>query len=421
MRYLYTIFLYLMMPFVILRLFWKSRRLSVYRERLGERFFIGCNNVEPVDVWVHAVSLGEVVAASPLIQAFLESGLRVMVTTMTPTGSQQVRSRFGDKVAHQYIPYDLPCALRRFFKTIKPCLGIIMETELWPNVIFQAQKAHCPLLLVNARLSDRAFKQYVMVSFIFKPILNQLTTILAQSEEDARRFMALGADAHRVQVIGNLKFDIRPSKMDESTHPLWSQFSKLLRNNSVIVMLASTHDDEELQILTRLARLKQAIPNALLLIAPRHPERFKRVYQLSQQQGFNTALRSQPTEITAETEVVVLDSMGELLLFYALSDYAFVGGSLVPIGGHNVLEPISVGVPVFCGPYMTNFKAIYSDLSKVSAIEGVLNADDLIEKIIALYQNPARRIQQIERATAVLKANQGALSRCLEHAAQFIG
>lgn len=363
------------------------------------------------------MSLGEVVAASPLIQALLDKKLRIMVTTMTPTGSQQVLKRFGDLVSHQYIPYDLPWALRRFFKNLKPRLGIIMETELWPNLIDQAKKNNVPLLLVNARLSDGAFKHYFKVRFLFKPTLNQLTAILAQSQMDAERFIALGAPSQRVRVAGNLKFDMPPVVVDCE---LQSGFSAAWGTDRVVVLAASTHEGEEEQLLSRLDVLQDAIPRVLLLIAPRHLERFQSVFQLSQQYQFITGRRSQPSTINEGVDVVVLDSLGELMLFYSLSDYAFVGGSLVPIGGHNVLEPIAVNVPVFCGPYMNNAQSICDDLCNAHAIEKALDADALIEKLIVLYQNPPRREAQVNNATAVLNANRGTLARCMVEVEKFL-
>ena len=412
MRQIYTFFLYLLTPFIVLRLYWKSRRLPAYRYRILERFSLGIATIAPVDIWIHAVSLGEVVAATPLIDELLAKQWRVLVTTMTPTGSQQVSKRFGSQVSHQYIPYDLPWALRRFFKKNQPRLGIIMETELWPNVIYQAHKIKMPLLLANARLSDKAFKRYEKVSFMFKPILNQFTAIFAQSNEDAQRFVTLGASASLVQVLGNIKFDLQfRMALNQDCLSLKEKWG----NERTVVIAASTHDDEENQLLSRLNQLKAAIPPVLLLFAPRHPERFQQVYQLSVTQGFNTGLRSEPTTIDVHTDVVVIDTLGELLNFYQLSDYAFVGGRLVPIGGHNVLEPIAVQVPVFCGPFMNNSKEICRDLRAAGALTMVENADDLITAITTMYHNDVQRQQQITKASAVLAANRGTVARYMEH------
>lgn len=408
MRRFYTFFLYLLIPCLIIRLYWKGRRLPQYRQRIAERFQLGVIEPPEVDVWIHAVSLGEIVAVTPVIDALLERKYRIMVTTMTPTGSEQVRKRFGQRVAHQYLPYDLPWALRRFFKRINARIGIIMETELWPNVIFEAKRRRLPVLLANARLSDGAFKSYQKARFFFKPILQQFTEIMAQSEEDAKRYITLGAPVQQVSILGNLKFDLQTTIPSGKS---FSQFKEMWGKERVVLIAASTHDNEEEQLLTRLAALQQAIPSVLLLIAPRHPERFQMVYKLSNKLGFNTALRSQFPAIDAHSEVIVLDSLGELLGFYQLSDYAFVGGSLVPIGGHNLLEPIAVQVPVFSGPYISNAKAVSRDLCTAEAIQLVKNADELIQSICNLHAHPAIKARQISNANAVLRANQGTVAR----------
>ena len=409
LRFFYTFLLHLSMPVVLCRLYWKGRRLPAYRRRIHERFSF--NNVVSTDVWLHAVSLGEVVAATPLIDALLAEKLRVVVTTMTPTGSLQVSARFGDKVAHQYIPYDLPWALKRFFKKMNARVGIIMETELWPHLIHQATLAHVPLVLANARISDKAFKHYQRMGFFFKPVLAKFSAILAQSELDATRFIALGAPVHCVQALGNMKFDLQIQVVNQA---MFKQFKMAWGAARPVVLAASTHEGEEAQWLTGLTRLKTVIPDVVLLIAPRHPERFKTVHALATQHGFNTQLRSQPDTIDTHTDVVILDSLGELLGFYRLSDYAFVGGSWVPVGGHNVLEPIAMQVPVFCGPFMMNSKAIFSALCDAGALQCVQDIDDLCACLVAMHCNPVTRSQQIANANRVLKANQGVVLKSLD-------
>ncbi len=419
MRYLYTFFLYLLSPLFILRLYLKGRKLPAYRQRILERFSLGKGVVNtPVDVWLHAVSLGEVVAATPLIDALLAKKWRVLVTTMTPTGSQHVIKRFGEQVEHQYVPYDFPQAVRRFFKNTKPRLGIIMETELWPNLIYQAKRIKMPLVLVNARLSDHSFKSYEKARFMFKPVLNQFTAIFAQSEDDAKRFIALGAAEDLVQVLGNIKFDLQMRiSASKDCEQLKNQWGK----ERTVVIAASTHNDEEKQILSRLSKLKAVIPDVVLLIVPRHPERFDEVYQLSGAQGFTTGRRSQAATIDNHTDVIVIDSMGELLSFYQTSDYAFVGGSLVPIGGHNVLEPIAVQVPVFTGPYMNNSKAICRDLCAAEALVMAEGVDELIAAIGVMHGNKAKRRQQIANASRVLEANKGTVGRYMEKIEGILG
>ena len=401
-----------MVPFIVLRLFWKSRRLPDYRRRINERFALNSKQ-SSVDIWIHAVSLGEVVAATPFINACLAKQWCVLVTTMTPTGSQQVTRQFADRVAHQYLPYDIPWALKRFFKAYQPRLGIIMETELWPNLIHQASCTKVALLLINARISDSSFQQYKKISFLLKPVLNQLTSILAQSEGDAKRFIALGADESLVTVAGNMKFDMPLAPEDKP----FLFFKVQWGSGRPVVIAASTHDNEEQQLLTQLDRLKKGIPGVILLFAPRHPERFQDIYRLSCEQGWHTGLRSQPESITTETDVVVLDSLGELSNFYQISDYAFVGGSLVSIGGHNVLEPILVNVPVFSGPFVMNFKQICKDLLNADAIILADDAEKLIDSMIVMHQNPKQRQQQVDNAAAVLEANRGALDRCMARVA----
>ena len=410
LRHVYTFFFYLLTPFILLRLYWKGRKLPAYRQRISERFSWGKIVSPEVDIWLHAVSLGEVVAATPLIDALLTQGLRVLVTTMTPTGSQQVMTRFGSKVSHQYLPYDLPWALRRFFKKINARVGVIMETELWPNLIWQATRFQLPLLLLNARISDKAYGSYQKTRFFFRPFLLQFQGIFAQSELDGKRFIELGAPAERVHALGNMKFDLQINGFESA---LFKQFKRSWGEQRTVLIAASTHDDEESQLLTSFIKLRHAIPDLVLLIAPRHPERFKTVYELSQQHGYKTSLRSQPDTVDVNADVVVLDSLGELLGFYQVSNYAFVGGSLVPIGGHNVLEPIAMQVPVFCGPYMHNSKSICSDLCAAGAMQQVQDVDALVAAMVAMHHDPLMRERQILNANTVLEVNKGSVAKCL--------
>lgn len=411
MRHLYTLLLYLISPFILLRLYWKGRKLNTYRQRLRERFSIGPIVSPPVDVWLHAVSLGEVVAATPLIERFLEKNMRVLVTTMTPTGSEQVARRFGARVSHQYIPYDYPYALRRFFKKIQARVGIIMETEIWPNLIIEATRAKVPLVLANGRISNHAFKQYQWIRFLLKPILNYFLFILTQSPRDATRYLALGAGVEKVKMVGNMKFDLKVSITHEA---LAKSLKQSFGASRPVLIMASTHEGEESQLLSVFRALQARIPNIIVLIAPRHPERFQTVFQLCEQQGIKTGLRSKPAFVNEQCEIVVLDSLGELLSFYAISDYAFVGGSFIPIGGHNVLEPIALQVPVFCGPYMQNSQSIIDELLNAHALIQVNDAPALVEALAHLHHDKALCLNQTEQATAIFVANQGAVERHFE-------
>lgn len=410
MRFVYSLLLYLLTPFLLLRLLWKSRRLPDYRRRIGERFMCLHTALEPVDVWVHAVSLGEVIAVTPLVDALLKKGWRVLLTTMTPTGSQRVQLQFKNRVSHQYLPYDLPGIQRRFFSRIQPKLGIIVETELWPNVIHQAHKMRIPLLLVNARLSRRSLHNYQKAGFFFKKVLNQFTAILTQSDDDAARFVQLGARKSRVQALGNMKFDLQ---LNTVAGDVCKALQQHWGSERTVVIAASTHEGEEAAMLACLPELQQAIEGVILLIAPRHPERFQPVYQYCIQQGLHTGLRSDSTTLSPENEVVILDCLGELLGWYQLSHYAFVGGSFVAVGGHNVLEPVAVKVPVFTGPYVHNFKSICHDLLQAEAMIMADNPADLMGKIAKLHSDETSRLRQISNASRFMEKNKGTLERYL--------
>ena len=409
-HYCYTVLFYLLTPYLLIRLWWKGRSLPAYRLRLAERFCWGKIESCPVDIWVHAVSLGEVIAITPLIEQLLKQNKKILVTTMTPTGSQRVIEQFGARVVHRYLPYDYPHALRRFFAAFTPKLGIMVETELWPNLIHYACAAGVPLVLFNARLSAKSCKGYAKLLWLIRPLLNQFQGIYTQTETDAARFKSLGAEDEKVHVAGNIKFDLQIKQINlEPFLALKSNWGE----ERVIVIAASTHDDEEQQILTILPCLQEKISKLLLLIAPRHPERFATVHQLVMQRGFNTGLRSEPTTLNSQNEVVVLDSLGELLGFYHISDYAFVGGSLVPTGGHNILEPIAMKVPVFVGPYVHNFQTICQGLLEAEGMIQVHSAQELVDQLISLHHDEVRREKLSASATQVLHANEGALLRYL--------
>ena len=406
-RFTYSALLYFLSPYLLIRLFWKGQRAPAYKKRIHERFALKTIK-QNSDIWVHAVSLGEVIAATPLIEALLKKGWSIMVTTTTPTGSQQVKTRFGNRVNHRYLPYDLPGALQRFFKQVAPKGGVIMETEIWPNLIYKAHKAHIPLFLANARLSLASAKRYRKLQWLVMPLLNCFHAILPQSDEDAKRFMALGIAKEKIQMLGNMKFDGETACVEDS---LWRNLKNLWGNMRPVIIAASTHEDEEAQLLTQWRRLQKAIQGALLLIAPRHPERFPVVHTLCLDRGFNTALRSNTASITSSCEIIVLDSIGELLSFYKASDYAFVGGSLTKTGGHNVLEPIAMSVPVISGNKVHNFKSICQELQKEGAIELVSSAQQWADKLIYLHNHREQKEQMIEKASAILARNKGAVLR----------
>lgn len=408
MHFIYSFTMYLLTPFLLLRLWWKGRQLPAYRARIAERFCWGVQPKASYDAWIHAVSLGEVIAVIPLVDKLLAKKWRILITTMTPTGSDRVRTYFGDAVNHCYIPYDLPLLIDRFYSANTIKLGIIVETELWPNLIIRAHRFGIPLFLINARLSERSSYGYKKGAFFFKPLLNHFQTIFAQSTTDAERFIAVGAKSDKVRVVGNIKFDADTTSIEPL---IFNQIKQAFGRERCVVLFASTHDDEEYQLLAQVSVLQKSIFNVIVLIAPRHPERFKRVHQLAIEYGFNTGLRSQLGSISPDNDVVILDSLGELAGFYQLSDYAFVGGSLVPVGGHNVLEPIAMKVPVITGSFVNNFKTICDDLNSAEAIAMVNDAKAVIAKIVELHHNPIKKQAMIDNATQLLEANKGVVER----------
>lgn len=409
MRQIYSLFLYLSLPFLLIRLWWKGRKNAVYRSRILERFTLN-KMTGPVDIWVHAVSLGEVIAVAPLVAALVKKQYKILMTTTTPSGSQRVRQQFGDAVLHQFLPYDLNCVMRRFYRKIQPRMVMLVETELWPNLIHNARYLGVPILLINGRLSEQSFRGYKKTRYLWKNLLKAFHSIFVQTEEDAARYQALGACSEKIQVCGNIKFDLEiPTVVNEAIAGLKTKWG----SERTVFIAASTHNNEEELILSHLNKLGKEIENILLLIAPRHPERFQKVYELSKEMGFTTGLRSNSDSLSSEHQVIVLDCLGELLEFYRLSDYAFVGGSFVPVGGHNPLEPIAMKVPVWCGPFFHNFKAICQDLKRAEAITIVDRVDDLIISLISFHRNKEKITMMVNNATQVLEANKGILDRYL--------
>lgn len=408
MRLVYSWLIYLISPYLLFRLWWKGRHAPLYRQRIAERFSYGVQAKQPMDIWLHAVSLGEVIAATPLIKALIAQDKKLLITTMTPTGAERVRINFGEQVVHRYLPYELPGALCRFYRAFKPKIGIIFETELWPNMIHYAYQAQIPVFLFNARLSEKSFQGYKWLSWIIRPLLQKYSGIYTQTKDDAIRFEALGANKKDIQVLGNIKFDLQLSQM--LNKPILDLKTRCGEQRPILI-LASTHADEEKQILSCLPHLQEKIPGILILIAPRHPERFQKVFQLAVTMNFNTGLRSQLEALTEKNQVVIIDSLGELISCYHISDYAFLGGSLIPVGGHNMLEAIAMDVPVLSGKYVQNFKAICHDLLASKAMIMVNNAEELTNAIVNLHANQTKRKVLIDNARSVLNSNKGALAR----------
>lgn len=421
-RTLYTLLFHLGLPLVAIRLWLRARKASAYARRVGERFALNLPALQPGGIWVHAVSVGESIAAAPMIRALLERypQLPITVTCMTPTGSERIQAMFAHepRIQHCYLPYDLPWAAARFLNRVQPKLAVIMETELWPNHIHQCAKRGIPVALANARLSARSAKGYGRFAALTRPMLEEMSLIAAQTEAEAERFRQLGARPECVQVTGSIKFDltIDPQLLIKA-RTLREQWQALERP---VWIAASTHEGEDSIVLAAHRQLLSHYPNALLILVPRHPERFNAVFELCQREAFSTVRRSSGDPVTAHTQVLLGDTMGELLFLYALADSAFVGGSLVPNGGHNLLEPAALAKPVLSGPHLFNFLEIAALLREAGALEEVEDAQGLAVAVQRLFELPQDAHVMAEAGLRVMHANQGALQRLLEGLARLL-
>ncbi|MBK8183105.1 MAG: lipid IV(A) 3-deoxy-D-manno-octulosonic acid transferase [Candidatus Competibacteraceae bacterium] len=412
MRALYTSLLYVTLPFALLRLYWRGRHDPDHRRRWGERLGFAPPLPQAGCLWLHAVSVGETRAALPLIRALQARypAMLLLVTTTTLTGSRQVRDALGDRVHHVYAPYDLPGAARRFLRRARPRLAIIMETELWPNLLRRCAADGIPVLLANARLSERSARGYGRIRRLTASMLQDITLIAAQAQADAERFIALGAP--RVRTVGNLKYDlVLPEGLLERGQSLRRE---LFGEKRLVWIAASTHSGEEEQILKAFEVIRRCWPALLLVLAPRHPERFDSVAACCRQQGFKLVRRSEQRPCELDTTIFLGDSMGELLLFYAAADLAFVGGSLVPTGGHNVLEPALLGLPVLFGPHMFNFSEAGERLLAAEAAWEVADATALAAVVERLLASSEWRRIVGDCGKAVVERHRGALRALLD-------
>ena len=413
MRYLYTLAMYLVTPLIVLRLLARGVRYRDYHRRWRERFGYYQGPTLRGSIWVHAVSVGEVNAAEPLIKALREAYVNapLVVTTVTPTGSERVRQLFGDSVYHVYLPYDLPFAVSRFMKRVRPRLAIIVETEIWPNLYFACKKRGIPLMIVNARLSERSLRGYRPLQGLVRSALGCVRQIAAQSRTDAARYRLLGVEPARIVVSGNLKFDMPvPYAAVQAGEELRRQWGHL----RPVWIAGSTHEGEELPVLEAHLQVLKRLPDALLLIAPRHPERFRAVESAVRSLGFSVATRSADRVPSAAHQVFVIDAMGELMQFYAAADLAFVGGSLVPIGGHNVLEPAALSRPVLVGPHTFNFEEITLTLIGEGAAVRLADASELGAAVLQLLRDAERRKSMGMHARVVFDSERGAVQRVME-------
>jgi 3-deoxy-D-manno-octulosonic-acid transferase len=410
-RIFYTVLFHLLLPLVLLRLLWRARHAPDYLKRVHERFGFGIPAMSG-GLWVHAVSVGETQAAAPLINAWRAAnpGQPVFVTTMTPTGSARVQAIWGDAVLHTYAPYDLPWAWALFLRRVRPHALVVMETELWPNMIHSARARGIPVLLANARLSQRSARGYAAGSWLTRPMLGELSHVAAQDEPTATRFRQLGVVPERISITGSVKFDITPPPgIEQAAHQLHVEWKLAHR---LVIVAASTHSGEDIPVLMAFSAIRARHKHALLILVPRHPERFENVASLVRQKRFTLARRSRHEAVTPDTAVLLGDSMGELMLWYALADVAFVGGSLVPVGGHNFLEPMALDVPTLAGPHVHNFQSIADEMVTAGALQ-LVGAEELPRACCLLLDHPEQANARVIAAREVLERNRGALQRQL--------
>lgn len=407
MRFLYTIIFYLLLPFILLRLWIKNRKtpngLQFWHERLG----LGLRPFSPGGIWVHAVSVGESLTAIPLIKLLQQRypTIPITVTNETVTGAERIRVELGNSVTQLFFPYDLPLVLKKFFNALQPKLLILLETELWPNILAACQLYQVPVALVNARLSERSAKAYRHILPVIRKMLKSIDVIAAQFQADADRFVDLGFPAEKIHVTGSLKFDLTlPPRLFEQAQ----RWRKSWGENRLVWIAASTHPGEEELILQAFTEVRQSFPDLLLVSVPRHVNRVPQLVQLYSSQDYKIIKRSEHNESEmADADIFIGDTMGELLIFYAAADLAFVGGSLVEKGGQNPLEPAAVGLPILTGPHTFNFATITEQLKRRNVEIQVNNATELAEQVIALLYNPARRQQKADEAKKFVVQNKG--------------
>jgi 3-deoxy-D-manno-octulosonic-acid transferase len=411
LRFLYNLLTYvLLIPYAF---YWLIKGIGnpSYVDRLSQRFGFGFPKVAE-SIWVHAVSVGEVQAAVPLINTLIERfpDQKLVVTTVTPTGAARVAALFGEKVVHCYIPFEFPNAIRSFFNSIRPRAAMIIETEIWPNLYRGCGIRNIPLILVSARISPRSVPGYRRLMPLIKETLSHGIIIAAQTQVDADRFLELGANPSRTWVTGNIKFDV---ELDPEIAGRGALLRGALFGERPVWIAASTHEGEEQLVLAAHRTMLERHPELLLVLVPRHPERFGGVRELVEKQAFNVVSRTAGQPCNASTEVFLVDTMGEVPLFYAASDIAFVGGSLIPVGGHNLLEPAAQGLPIITGPHLFNAQEIAEDFIEIEACELVADSSELAESVSKLIENPAKAKKMGRNGLTVLEQNRGSLQRLL--------
>ncbi len=417
-RTIYTALIYLLLPFTPLKLLWRGRKQPEYLAHWSERYGFYKTSISKPVIWLHTVSVGETRAAEPLVKALLQQypNHQILLTHTTPTGRATSEQLFGDQVIRVYLPYDLPFAVKRFLNRFKPAIGVIMETELWFNLIARCKQQAIPLLLVNARLSEKSARGYQKLGKVVRQGVMNLTAIAAQTAQDAARLQQLGAGS--VSIVGNIKFDVAPH---EEAAEKGVQLRKLFGNQRPVFLAASTRDGEETQILAAVAEAN--IPNLLTVIVPRHPQRFDEVADLLKKNAVNFVRRSELSDaalVSPEIAFVLGDSMGEMFSYYASCDVAFIGGSLLPLGGQNLIEACSMGKPVLIGPHTFNFEQATEMAIAAGAAERVADSNDLARHLELMFVDHEKRNGMCAAALRFSAENRGATERTLNLLKQYL-
>jgi 3-deoxy-D-manno-octulosonic-acid transferase len=418
MLFLYRLIIYISLPIVLLNLIWRSIKTPSYRRRISERFGILNDKPKPNGVWIHCVSVGETKAAIPLImqiQAQLPR-IAVTVTCTTPTGSNEIVNAFGDSVYHCYCPFDIPSVANRFLASVQPRAAIMVETEIWPHLLMTCHRRGIKTLLINGRMSQSSANGYLKIKSITQPIFRNFDYVAAQYPSDAKRLRLLGVKKECMHITGSVKFDISP---DEAVYELGRKFKHWIGKGRPILIAASTHAGEDEAVLEAFKQIKQQIPKCFLVIVPRHPERFDSVRHLIEQKGIKFISRSDTFNhqgalehpIEDDTDILLGDTMGELLSLYQCCDIAFVGGSIAKIGGHNILEAAVLGKPTIIGPNYFNFQDVSQEMINEQACFCVESASELAECVIDLLINPEKAHLASKNAILVLEKNRGSLKR----------
>lgn len=417
-RFFYTLLYAVLLPVFVARLWWRGRQNPGYRQRISERFGILPHRPAAHGLWVHAVSVGETLAAAPYVKAVQQRypDLPIIVTTTTPTGSEQVLRLFGGGVFHMYLPYDMPWFWRPFLKTLNPGMLVVMETELWPNLMAACETKQIPVLLANARMSEKSARGYQKFSALTEPMLQRLNRVAVQNAVDGQRFTGLGLAANKMEVTGSVKFDVT---LPHNIHDLGNALRQQWGPERQVLALASSHADEDEQLMDCYRQLQRADSSLLLLLIPRHPERFDAVVNAAKSRSLNVRRRSQGNA-DAATEVYVADSMGEMLQLLAAADLVLMGGSLIEHGGHNPIEPAALGKATLIGPNYMNFAAIVETLEQSGALNTLTASAPLAEQL-APYLSDKKRCQEMGSAgEKTVAENRGAVKRLVEITGEFL-